>query len=268
MTTNPHFNNFNYAGEQDLAEQLVIESIKMYGHDIRYIPRVVADENPLFAQDELNQFTQAALLEVYIKSVEGFDGQGDFLSKFGIQIDDQVIFTVAQKRFLQATSDEMIMGENGWNMLQESGDEMVMEDNNSEGYSITGYTRPHEGDLIYFPLVGHLFEIKHVEHEEVFYQFGALQTYDLRCELFRYSSERFSTGNTAIDGIETSFSMDQLFYEMLTESGDKLLDEAGGTIIVEHRIEDIDATANNEFFASNTESRIQWSETNPFGDVI
>ena len=147
----------------------------------------------------------------------------------------------------------------------------MLEDGTGEGFTITT-NRPMEGDLIFFPLNRKLFEIKFVEHEDIFYQTGRLQTYDLRCELFEYSGERISTGNTSIDLIATTYSPDILAYEMLLQTGDKLLDENGGTIMQEYRVEDTQPTANNEYFQSNdpvfsSDAIIDFSETNPFSET-
>lgn len=285
---NQYFNNFTYSREQDLLEDLVIESIKIYGYPVRYLPRTVVRDDPLFAEDTLSTFDNAVEMEMYVKNIEGFEGEGDFLSRFGLQIRDEITFTIARKRFDQAKSEKLTT-EVGYNLLLESadtespsrqyldepyvGDSIQLESGTSENYSITN-NRPTEGDLIYFPLTGKVYEIMHVEHEAVFYQLGRLYTYDIRCELFEYSSERFETGNTEIDAIETAQSLDILFYELLLESGDKLLKEDGGSFINESfRIEDIQPTANNEFFQSNEDISfpgddiIDFSETNPFSEA-
>ena len=128
--------------------------------------------------------------------------------------------------------------------------------------------RPQEGDLIYFPMVSKIFEIKFVEHEQIFYQTGRLQTYDVRCELFEYSSERIDTGNTEIDLIETTYSLDTLIYQFTLEDGTGVAQlEDGGTLLQEYTIETTDASANNEFFQSNADNILDFSEMNPFGDT-
>ena len=99
MALNKYYNNFNYAREQDLIEDLIIESIKMYGYDCRYLPRTFVKNDPLFGEDPLSRFESAVGIEMYIKNVEGFEGEGDFLSRFGLQIRDQITFTVSRKRF-------------------------------------------------------------------------------------------------------------------------------------------------------------------------
>ena len=283
---NQYFNNFNYGREQDLVEDLCLEAIKIYGYNVRYIPSTFVREDPLFGEDTLRKFDDAVELEMYIKNVEGFEGEGDFLSKFNLEIRDQITLTVARKRFDQAKSEKLTT-EVGYNILTEdadtnapsrqylstayAGDSIQLEAGELEGYSITT-NRPTEGDLIYFPLVKKLFEIKFVEHEQVFYQTGRLQTYDIRCELFEYSSEQIDTGISDIDSIEDNYTTDILAYEMLLEDDEKLLNEDGGSIMQEYRVEDSQLTANNSYFQSNDpifspSSVIDFSEKNPFGEV-
>jgi len=287
VPVNTYFNNFNYAREQDLIEDLTIESIKMYGHEVRYLPKTAVRTDYLFGEDTLMQFNDAVEMEMYIKNVEGFEGEGDFLSKFNLEIRDQITFVVARKRFDQAKSEQLTT-EVGYNYLTEESDtnspsrrklstayegfSVSLEDGNGEGYSITT-NRPTEGDLIYFPLVEKLFEIKFVEHEQVFYQNGRLQSFDLRCELFEYSNEQINTGNTSIDVIEDTYTTDILAYEMILEDGDNLSLEEGGSLMQEFIITASgQLVANNAYFSSNDPVFVQsdiidFSELNPFGET-
>ena len=141
MPTNFYFNNFGSSQEQNLIEDLVIESIKIYGHEVWYCPRTIDNEEKIFKEDELASFNNAYSIEMYIKNVEGFEGEGDFLSKFGLQIRDRITFTVARRTF----ADE-----------------------------VTGGTRPKEGDMIFFPLTSKGYVVRFVEHEAIFYQMGSL----------------------------------------------------------------------------------------------
>jgi len=236
VPTNKYFNNFNYGREQDLLEDLIVESIKVYGHEMKYLPRTLVEEDELFGEAKLSKFEDSVPVEMYIKNVEGFEGEGDFLSKFGVEIRDQMTFTLSRRRFDQIRGGESLQTEVGYQIQAESAntdspsrqfltdnadvDGIMLESGTpgSNNYTITS-NRPNEGDLIYFPLTDKLFEIKFVEHEEVFYQMGRLQTYDLRCELFQYSSERIDTGDTAIDVIEDELSADVLFNELTLEDG-------------------------------------------------
>lgn len=245
-TTNLYFNNFAFTGEQRLIEDLIIESIKIYGIEVKYMPRTLVAEDTLFGEDRLSVFNDAYNVEMYIKSVDGFQGDGDFLSKFGLEIRDEMVLTVSQRRF----NEEII----------------VLEDN-PFGQEDTP-VRPAEGDLIYFPLNGKIFEVKFVEHEAIFYQMGSLQTYDLTLELFEYSHERFDTGVEEIDSIEDKFSGTKENLQVLTEAGDLLVFEDGSAMVQEeYRIENTDQQANNEFFgASSNINFIDFSEINPFSE--
>ena len=283
MATNKYFNNFDYAREQDLVEDLTIEAIKIYGHNVKYLPKTISGIDHLFGEDKLLKYETAADVEMYVKNVEGFEGEGEFMSKFGVQLNDQLTLTVARKRFDQIRTEKLTT-EVGYNYLQESANtdspsrQFLTGNNHTESivletgttgvnnYSITS-ERPQEGDLVFFPLVNKIFEIKFVEHEDIFYQTGRLQSYDLRCELFKYSSEQIRTGNTDIDSIETAGTLDTLLYELLLENGDNLLEEDGDSLIQEYQLFTQDAGANNSFFQSEGESIIDFSERNPFSEV-
>jgi len=273
MTTNKYFNNFNYGREQDTADDLIVESIKIYGQDVKYMPRTLVKEDDLFGEDTLSTFDNAVDLEMYIKNTTGFEGEGDFLSKFNLEIRDQITFTLARKRWDQIRTEKLI-DEVGYNYQVETAntgayansDSFLLESGTANGYSITS-TRPNEGDLIFFPLNEKLYEIKFVEHEEIFYPHGQLYTYDLTCELFTYSSERLDTGNTAIDSLELEYSADQLMYQFTLENGDTLSGEDGDYIIQEYRLETTDNAANNEFFTQQSFEYIDFSESNPFSEV-
>ena len=283
MAVNKYFNHFNYAREQDLVEDLTIESIKIYGHDVKYVPRTIVARDNLYGEDSLSTFNNAADVEMYIKNVEGFEGEGDLLSRFGLQIRDEITFTLARKRFDQIRS-EKLMTEVGYNLLMEDAntaapsrqfltgnhetESIILEEGTGDGYSITS-NRPNEGDLIYFPMVDKTFEIKQVEHETLFYQTGRLQTYDLRCELFEYSSEAIDTGITEIDEIEDKFSLDILDNQILLDGEEgALLTEDGGSLMQEYTVETTDAQANNNLFTSDILAGgiVDFSEDDPWSE--
>lgn len=167
MSTNQYFNNFKAVNEQNLAEDLIIESIKIKGIDVYYLPRTLANKDVLYGEDPRSLFQSNKPIEMYIESVDSFEGDGDILSKFGLEVRDSARFVVSKKRFQQETD-----------ML-----------------------RPLEGDIIYLPMTKGLFEIKFVEHESPFYQLGKNYTFRLSCELFQYSEEVFTTGEQEIDNI-------------------------------------------------------------------
>ena len=171
---------------------------------------------------------------------------------------------MARRRFDQIKT-EKILTEESWNFLQENGDEIKIEDGTGDNYTITS-SRPLEGDILYFPLTTKLYEIKFVEHEPVFYQTGALQMYDLRCELFEYSSEKIDTGYEEIDVVEDRYSADVLFFELLLEDGNKLLNEDGDSLLSEYRVSDKQPTADNEYLEAQQLDILDFSEGNPFSE--
>ena len=215
ISTNFYFNNYTNSMEQELVEDLVIESIKIYGHDLWYIIRTLTAEDSILNEDDLSTFDDAIFIEMYIKNVDGFEGEGDLLSKFGIQIRDSITFTVAMRTFYHEIGRKKNMG------------------------------RPKEGDLIYLPLNGKVWKIMHVEHESIFYQMGALQTYDLRCELFEYSGERFDTGVTLIDELFDNY------------------DRTANTSI--SKLISTDPDSDNASLNTEAAEWLDFSENNPFG---
>lgn len=178
MTTNLYFSQ-KVRSEQGLYEDIIIEALKMYGQDVYYIPRDIVNENTIFGEDVPSRFNSSHKIEMYIENVEGFDGEGDLFTKFGVEIRDQATFVVARRRWTDAVKRI-----------------------DSEITSV----RPLEGDLIYLPLSNSMFQIMHVEHEQPFYQLSNLPTYKLRCELFEYSDEDLDTGVSTIDGIQKDFA--------------------------------------------------------------
>ena len=272
MTVNKYFKPYSYGREQDTAEDLIIESIKIYGLDVKYLPRTIINQDFLLGEDPLGKFNSAIDLEVYIKNIQGFEGEGDFLSKFNLEIRDQITFTMARKRFSQIATEKLI-DEVGYNYQVETAntqawsvtDSYVLETGSANGYSITS-TRPLEGDLIFLPLNNKLYEIKFVEHENIFYQHGKLYTYDIQCELYERDS-RLDTGNTAIDIIESNTTLDILTYQFLDESGNTMLIEDGGYMLQEFRLEATAPMANNEYIMTKSLSFVNWSEQNPFSET-
>ena len=178
MATNVYFSQ-KVRTEQDLYEDIVIESLKMYGQDVYYLPREVVQEDSILNEDIESVFDDAYIIEMYISNIDGFEGDGNLLSKFGVEIRDQANFIVSKKRWNQYIG------------VQNAG---------------TNNLRPSEGDLIYLPLSQSLFEIRFVEHESPFYQLSNLPTYTLQCELFEYSGEQIQTGISDIDTVMEDIS--------------------------------------------------------------
>jgi hypothetical protein len=279
MPVNRYFNNSDFKRTQRVVEDIVIESIKIHGIDVYYLPKTFVNRDNLFGEDELKRFTTAAQIEVYVNDFQGFGGEGDILSKFGLEVRDQVTFTLARRRFEQMKSEKLLL-ENGSNLLQEEASTVKPHYRNNNNFSIklesgtaNGYSipanRPEEGDLVFFPAANTLFEIKFVEHEKPFYQFGSLYTYEIQCERFEYSSENINTGYAEIDSLELNSSFAVNNFELLLEDGSKVLLENGSRVILEDfRLADYDATANNEYYSSETSNIVDWSEDNPFADLV
>jgi len=163
-------------GEQELIEDIIIESLKIYGNEVFYIPRTLVSLDNVLGEDRLSQFKTAFPIEMYFENVDSFGGQGAFIQKFGLTVEQSATLVVSRRRWQQ------FIGR----------------------YNVTNIpTRPNEGDLIYFPLSGGLFEIKFVQHQDPFYQLGKLYVYKLQIELFQYASEFLDTGVEEIDAFET-----------------------------------------------------------------
>ena len=167
------------AQEQKFMENLVVESIEIYGQDIYYVPRSLVNRDTVFGEDSDSQFDSARAIRAYVNNVEGWEGQGELLSKFGVRVEDKTTFIFSREKFKEKVDDLEVL--------------------NVEG-------RPNEGDLIWFPTTKHLFQIQFVEAEKPFYQLGKGYVWECQCELFEYSDEDLDTGIAEIDAIETAFA--------------------------------------------------------------
>lgn len=184
--------------EQNLYEDIIIESLKIYGQDVYYLPRDLVGEDRVFGHDVPSRFNSSHKIEMYIENVEGFEGEGDLFTKFGVEIRDEATFVVSRRRWEQTVKryDNEISGD-----------------------------RPREGDLIYLPLSNSIFQINHVEHEQPFYQLSNLPTFKLRAQLFEYNDEDLDTGVAVIDDIERDYA----YTYILTLDSDSKTIEIGNT---------------------------------------
>ena len=184
--------------EQNLYEDIIIESLKIYGQDVYYLPRDLVGEDRVFGHDVPSRFNSSHKIEMYIENVEGFEGEGDLFTKFGVEIRDEATFVVSRRRWEQTVKryDNEISGD-----------------------------RPKEGDLIYLPLSNSIFQINHVEHEQPFYQLSNLPTFKLRAQLFEYNDEDLDTGVAVIDDIERDYA----YTYILTLDSDSKTIEIGNT---------------------------------------
>ena len=241
---NVFFNNFASSQEQRLIEDLTIESIGIYGVEAYYLPKTYGDYDYLYGEDDIATFSDYYTVPMYINSVEGFGGEGDFLSKFGVEQRDTMTMSVAR-----------------WTFEQEVGNE-----------SKANIARPREGDAIYFPLNKKLYTINFVEHEPVFYQMGALQFYELRLEMFEYGGERFNTGISDIDVLEDTRSTDIFLHNQLMmetgdlpihiETGQRVLLDGIGTALDQDDITD----SENTFLETGADNFIDFSDADPFSE--
>ena len=274
MPTSVYFDKGCF-GEQNLYEDLIIEQLKVFGHDVYYMPRTLVKEDKLFGEDVLSQFNNAYNIEMYMEEVEGYGGDKELISKFGLEIRDEVNFVVSRRIWEQTVSNDP---------------------------NIIVSARPNEGDLIYFPRIQKIFQIDFVDHDDPFFQVDNLPVYKLSCSTFEYSHEAIDTGVTAIDDIETETSIDALFYqftmeqpgdlneymgledalgyvdlETATDSGylvgetdtynGNMLMETGDYIVnEEYVIDTIDAHAKNEFIETEADKILDFTEKNPFGE--
>ena len=246
MPTNNYFQNGGGIGEtseQRLIEDLIIESLKIYGHDTYYLPRTLVNKDNIFDEDQLSSFDAAYPLEMYLENVQGFAGQGDIFTRFGMEVRDQATFILAKRRW-----EDMVTRQ-----------------------SPTLHTnhRPNEGDLIYFSRTKSLFEIKYVDFQNPFYQANQIYVYRLTCELFEYSSEDIDTGIAEIDAIETKYSQDMLEYQFKLEDGGLFLKEDSGSLITEAYQTTVSEPIDNKDFDDilTLEGILDFSETNPFGEI-
>jgi len=207
MPTNFYFNNFpsqQITPEQLLVEDLVIEAMQIHGMDVFYLPRTSRDQvDYLYGEDTLKQYVTAYSLEMYLENVSGMDGEQDFISKFGLEIRDELTMLVSRRRFKYATGSSNLI-------------------------------HPREGDIIYVPLVQNFFEITFVENENdqaMFYTLGRgrggnVYVYALRMKQFVFSNEIIATGIEEIDEqIRDNYARSQLNMSLTVGTGTYLADE-------------------------------------------
>ena len=177
MALNPFFLQGSQ-NEQNLVQDLINEQLKIYGVEVTYIPRKYVRKQTVLKEVQSSVFDDNFLLEAYVDTYEGYSGQGDIMTKFGVSLKDELTVTISKERFEDFISPFLDAMDN---------DEVEVS------------TRPREGDLVYFPLGQRLFEVKFVEHENPFYQLGKNYVYQLKCELFEYEDEVLDTDIEAID---------------------------------------------------------------------
>ena len=281
MPTNVYFDT-GTVPEQHLYEDLIIEQLRIYGQDVYYIPRKMAGTDSIWQEDISSSFESSYLIEMYMETIDGYEGEKELMSKFGLDIQDDATFVVARRRWEQ----------------------FVSVDNN-----LIVSSRPNEGDLIYFPKASKLFEITFVDHDDPFYQVHNLPTYKLKCKTFEYASEVIDTGIAELDAIETDNSLDQMQHQLTLEQTvafnqeirlesnegfieleavlgtDNIITEdetLSGSLILENTVEGaassyiiletynvakIDENSQNDDFELADNNILDFTESNPFGDA-
>jgi hypothetical protein len=286
MPTNVYFDT-GTRPEQNLYEDLIIEQLRIYGQDVYYIPRKLAGTDDIFGEDIGSSFEDAYLIEMYVDNIDGYEGEKELMSKFGLDIQDDATFTVARRRWEQ----------------------FISVDNN-----LVASDRPNEGDLVFWPKGNKLFEITFVDKDDPFYQVHNLPTYKLKCKTFEYGSEALDTGVDVIDEIEDNYSLDQLSHQMTMEQtgtyNENMAFEDGSLIIQElydpatddindwnllseddtgdgsialennvqgadtsyiilesYNVSTIDLNSQNDDFELEDDDILDWNESNPFGDA-
>lgn len=245
-TVNPYFHSgipIGRRSEQLLYEDLIIESMRIYGFEVFYMPRKKVNEDIIFGEDALNKFEHAYPIEMYMENVQGFEGEGELLTKFGVELRDTAKFVVSRRRWTET------VGRFGNTILE---------------------LRPAEGDLIYFPLTKSVFEIRKVYAEDPFFQVGKLYVFKMDCELYQYSNEVIDTGVEDIDTIYDETRLDTEQFEFHLESGYPLLLEytSESPLVLEtYTTQTKDPAADNEDFDVGIDDILDFTERNPFGEV-
>ena len=216
---NVYFNNFDSYAEQNLIEDLVTESLSIYGHTVYYLPRAIIKRDEIWSEDSLSYYRDAFEFDMYIKSYDSYGGDGTFLSKFNLEVRDQVTFTVSRRMF---------------------GNEIATQRPDIQ--------RPREGDLVYSTMMKRIFVIKYVSSTAIYYQMGDLQTWDVVCEVWEYSNERFETGVDEVDYIETKYSTANVYSNTAYEAAM------------------LDVYAQNQEFQEAGVSVIDWTSVDPFSE--
>ena len=283
-----HTNNLHsLATERSLYQNLIKEAIQIYGHDVYYVNRETVALDNVLGEDALSKYTNAEPIEMYVEDGAGFGGDKEIISQFGLENRNEITFVVSKERFQEM--DSQINLEEGEGSIALEDGSIDQTDSSSNLTTLTGNyyilqdiattdaDRPQEGDLVYHPVFAKMFEINFVDHDEPFYQLDNNPVYKLRCKQFEYASEVMDTGIATIDAIEGDLSTDTRQYQITLENevGSVQLENAADTggasfIITEDYIVGdyvTDKTSQNELFDQLDDTVLDFSESNPFGDV-
>jgi hypothetical protein len=249
-----HTNNLHsLATERSLYKNLLKEAIQIYGHDVYYVNRTTVALDNVLGEDALSKFTTQHPIEMYVENAEGFGGDKEIISQFGLENRNEITFVVYKERFQEMDSQielEDCKDTTGGSILLESGS--VSQDNNSSilttvdgdnfyiimDTATTDADRPLEGDLVYHPVIAKMFEISFVDHDEPFYQLDNNPVYKLRCRQYEYAGEIIDTGITTIDAIENELSTDTRQFQFTLENATLL----GLPLTVDNTLYTVDVT--------------------------
>ena len=290
MAVNSAFHTSNLHSlvtERSLYQNLVKEAIQIYGHDVYYVNRETVALDNVLGEDALSKYTNAEPIEMYVEDGAGFGGDKEIISQFGLENRNEITFVVSKERFQEMDSQiNLEEGEgsialetgtidqtgNSSNLSSFTGNFYILQDT-----ATTDADRPQEGDLVYHPVFEKMFEINFVDHDEPFYQLDNNPVYKLRCKQFEYASEVIDTGIATIDAIEGELSTDARLFQITLENevGSIQLENAADTGIASYILTedyivgdyDTDKTSQNELFDQLDDTVLDFSESNPFGDV-
>jgi hypothetical protein len=238
VALNPAFDFFNYEPTQTLLHDLIIQAIQIYGHEVIYIPRNIINYDQLYETYDQSMYNRTIPIEVYIENVDGFQGQRDIFTKFGLEIKDSVTLVMARRTF-----EDVIK-------------------------PITNQPRPLEGDLIFFTMNRKCFQIAYVNNKELFYPLGTLPTYQMELNLFEFSEETFNTGIPEIDSIQKNLSLNTKDYELILPDGTELADNNNNTIDSNTLdVMTIEPLADNTDLSKESISYIDFNANSPFGGL-
>ena len=297
MAVNKAFHTSNLttiASERNLYKDLIKEAIQIHGHDVYYVDRTAVALDNVLGEDALAKYRNQQPIEMYVEDAEsGYAGDKELMTQFGLDNRNEITFVVHKERFQELTKQFIIedgTDTTGGSIQMEDATTTITEGTVFETFGTdifyllnetdaTDADRPLEGDLVYHPVLGKMFEIGFVDHDAPFHQLDNNPIYKLRCRQYEYDMSRLDTGIAAIDSIEDSNSTDALVYQFTLENevGSLQLENdadtglAGYLISEEYIIGDMDTdkSAQNEFITQQitNENILDFSEKNPFGDA-
>jgi hypothetical protein len=216
MASNQFLQWYNQNNEQNLFEDLTVESIRNFAHDIKYLPRTELAIDHTLNEIGISEYTTALDVEVYVKNADSFEGDGQLLAKFGLEIRDQMTLVMSIRSFQQFIQP------------------------------YTNKSRPEEGDCLFIPMLGVIYQIKYVNSSAQFYTLGKLMSYEIVCELLEFNNEQFRTNIAEIDDKYKA-------YQNASADG--------------YNLESYDNSADNSSIEVISDSVLDFGESDPFGVI-